>query len=292
MPFSDLIGNTPLIELSALRGYLELSAHLFAKAEFMNPTGSVKDRSALFMIRSALEKGVLSKDGTVVEISAGNSAISAAAVCAAFSLDCVIVLPDDTDKERINTIREYGAKIITVPGKEGRQGLESAAKSLFGRVKNAVLFDPFASDDNAEAHRQGTAQEILNELPQVDALVCGIGTGGTVTGCGEIIKRMNPECHIVGVEPAESPVISGGNPGTHGISGIGAGFVPEVLNTYILNEMLRVRTPDALEGRRILAQTEGILCGVSSGAALVAAVSVARRAEFSGKNIVLILPDR
>ncbi len=286
------IGGTPLIELASIKRAYSLNADVYAKAEYLNPTGSVKDRSALFMIRGALEKGIMSRDSTVIEVTAGNSAVSMAMVCACLKLTCVIVMPDDTPKARLDAVKAYGAKVLTTPAKSGQSGAEEAARKLRERIGNAVILNPFESEDNAEAHRKTTAAEILKAGVTVDYLVAGIGTGGTITGCAEVIKRHFPECSVIGVEPADSPVISGGFPGAHGITGIGAGFVPPILNTYIIDEIVKVRMPDALEARDFLARTEGIYCGVSSGAAAVAAIEVAKREEAKGKSVVCILPDR
>ena len=286
------IGGTPLIELAAIKRAYSLGANVYAKAEYLNPTGSLKDRSALFMIRGALEKQLIGRDSTVIEVTAGNSAVSMAMVCACVGLSCIIVMPDDTPKARLDAVRAYGARVLTTPAKSGQAAAEDAAQKLRERIGNAVILNPFESEDNVEAHRKTTAAEILKTGIDVDYLVAGIGTGGTITGCAEVIKRHFPECTVVGVEPADSPVLSGGFPGAHGITGIGAGFVPPILNTYILDEVFKVRMPDALEARDFLARTEGIYCGVSSGAAAVAALEIAKREEARGKNVVCILPDK
>ncbi|MBQ7624183.1 MAG: PLP-dependent cysteine synthase family protein [Clostridia bacterium] len=286
------IGNTPLIELRGIKAAFSLKADLYGKAEYLNPTGSVKDRSALFMIKGALEKGMIGRDFTVIEVTGGNSAVSMAMVCAALSLSCVIVMPDDTPKERIATVEAYGAKVLTTPARSGTEGAKEAAQKLKERLPRSAIFDPFESEDNAEAHRAGTAKELLKTGIQIDYIVAGIGTGGTITGCAEIIRRHYPDCAVIGVEPADSPVISGGFASPHGITGIGAGFIPPILNTYILDEVIKVRMPDALDAKRYLIEKEGICCGISSGAALVAAINVAQREEARGKNVVCILPDK
>lgn len=286
------VGNTPLIELSSLSKVFSLKATLYGKAEYLNPTGSVKDRSALYMIKGALEKGIIGRDSVIIEVTGGNSAVSMAMVCAALHLPCIIVMPDDTPKERIAAVEGYGAKVLATPAKSGMAAAKDTASRLKARLSSAVIFDPFESEDNVEAHRSGTAQEIIKTGLSADYLVAGIGTGGTITGCAETIRRHFPECRVIGVEPADSPVLSGGFPGSHGITGIGAGFVPSILNTYILDEVIKVRMPDALEAKRLLAEKEGICCGISSGAALVAAISVAQREDAEGKNVVCILPDK
>jgi len=286
------VGNTPLLQLRNLSRLFGTRGEIFAKAEFLNPTGSIKDRTALYMVKGALERGILGRDSTVIAATGGNSAVSLAMICANMQLNCVIVMPDDAPKARISTVRLYGARVMLIPAAYGTAGTKQAAEKLRAKIQNSVIFDFFDSEDNCDAHRDGTAKEILSSLDSVDVLVAGVGTGGTVTGCGEVIKRHFPECRVVAVEPSESPVLSGGSPSSHGITGIGAGTVPPLLNTYLLDEVIRVRTVDAFEMCRLMAKHEGILCGASSGAALAAAVNVAKRAEMRGKNVVCILPDR
>ena len=286
------IGNTPLIELKKISAAFSLKAALYAKAEYLNPTGSVKDRSALFMVQNALKRGLIGRDFTIIEVTGGASAVSMAMVCAALSLPCVIVMPDDTPRERICAVENFGAKVLTTPARAGAEGAKEAALKLKERLPRSVIFDPFESEDNVEAHRSGTAKERIKTGLEINYIVAGIGTGGTITGCAETIRRHYPECAVIGVEPADSPVISGGFPAPHGITGIGAGFIPPILNTYILDEVLKVRMPDALEAKRYLLEKEGICCGISSGAALVAAINVAGREEARGKNVICILPEK
>ena len=286
------VGNTPLLQLRHISRIFGCSGEIFGKAEFLNPTGSIKDRTALYMIKGALEKGILSRDSTVIAATGGNSAVSLAMICANMQLACVIVMPDDAPKSKISAVKLYGARVMLIPAAYGTVGIDQAAHQLRAKIQNSVIFDFFDSEDNCEAHRDGTAKEILSTLDSIDVLVAGVGTGGTITGCGEVIKRHFPECRVVAVEPSESPVLSGGNASSHGITGIGAGLTPPLLNTYLLDEVLRVRTGDALEMCRLVARHEGVLCGISSGAALAASVTVAKRPEMRGKNIVCILPDR
>ena len=286
------VGNTPLLQLRRISRVFGCQGEIFGKAEFLNPTGSVKDRTALYMVKGALERRLLSRDSTIIAATGGSSAVSLAMICANMQLACVIVMPDDVPKAKLSAVRLYGAKVMLTPAIFGASETKRAAEKLRANIPGSVIFDFFDSEDNAEAHREGTAKEILSSLDSVDVLVAGVGTGGTVTGCGEVIKRHFPECRVIAVEPSESPVLSGGNPSAHGITGIGAGVVPPLLNTYLLDEVIRVRTGDALEMCRLLAKHEGILCGISSGAALTAAITVARRADAKNKNIVCILPDR
>ena len=286
------VGSTPLLQLRRLSRIFGCCGEIFGKAEFLNPTGSVKDRTALYMVKGALERGVLGRDSTVIAATGGNSAVSLAMICANMQLACVIVMPDDAPSAKVSAVRLYGAKVMLIPSAYGTMGTKQAAEKLRAKIPNSVIFDFFDSEDNCDAHRDGTAKEILSSLDSVDMFVAGVGTGGTLTGCGEVIKRHFPECRVIAVEPSESPVLSGGYSASHGIVGIGAGIVPPLLNTYLLDEVIKVRTGDALEMCRLLAKHEGILCGISSGAALAAAVSVAKRPDAKNKNIVCILPDR
>ena len=286
------VGSTPLLQLRRISRIFGCCGEIFGKAEFLNPTGSVKDRTALYMVKGALERGVLGRDSTVIAATGGNSAVSLAMICANMQLACVIVMPDDAPNAKVSAVRLYGAKVMLIPSAYGAVGTKQAAEKLRAKIPNSVIFDFFDSEDNCDAHRDGTAKEILSSLDSVDMFVAGVGTGGTITGCGEVIKRHFPECRVIAVEPSESPVLSGGYSASHGITGIGAGMVPPLLNTYLLDEVIKVRTGDALEMCRLLAKHEGILCGISSGAALAAAVSVAKRADAKNKNIVCILPDR
>lgn len=288
---AEFIGDTPLFQLSRLSEAFDCRTSVYAKLESVNPSGSVKDRAALFMLRGAMGRGELKEGGTVIEATGGNGGVAIAMVCAALGLHAVIVLPDTVSVPRRELLRRYGAQIETVPADEGLAGCRNRARQLAAQLGNAYLPDQFRNEDNCLAHREGTAREILKALPQVDYFVAGVGTGGTITGCGEALKMHNPGCRLIAVEPMASPVLSGGFAGGHTLTGIGAGFVPEILNTYILDEVIRVRTPDAQSAAEKLAETEGLLCGPSSGAALWAALSVAQRPEAQGRTVVTLLPD-
>jgi Cysteine synthase len=288
---TEFIGNTPIFQLSRLSESYHCLTQIYAKLESVNPSGSVKDRAALCMLQGAMRRGELKPGGTVIEAAGGNGGIAIAMVCAALGLQAVIVLPDTTPTTRREHLRRYGARVETVPADDGLEGCRTRARRLAEQLGNAYLPDQFSNEDNSLAHRGGTAEEILKLLPQVDYFVAGVGTGGTITGCGEVLKMRCPSCRLIAVEPMASPVLSGGFAGGHALTGIGAGFVPEILNTYLLDEVIRVRTPDAMEAAERLARTEGLLCGPSSGAALCAAVSVAQRPEAKGCTVVTILPD-
>ena len=288
---AEFIGDTPIFELSRLSAAEGCVATVYAKLESGNLSGSVKDRAALFMLRGALQRGVLPPGGTVIGVTGGNGGLALAAVSAALGLRAVVVLPDTVPETRRAHLRAYGARVYTVPGDGGMAACQEKAKALAAQLGGAWLADQFENEDNCRAHREGTAEEILAALPRVDYFVAGVGTGGTVTGCGERLKMQNPACRLIAVEPMASPVLSGGFAGGHTLAGIGAGFIPEILNTYVLDEVIRVRTPDAHAAAESLARTEGLFCGPSSGAALWAALAVARRPEAAGKTVVTLLPD-
>lgn len=288
---AQLVGHTPLLRLHKLSTLYGCRTPLIAKLENCNPTGSVKDRAAFFMLCQALESGALKHGGTVIEATGGNSAISLCMACAALNLKAVIVMPDSVESQLQQLLRAYGGRVVLTPGKEGMAGAVEKAAQLLKTEKNAYMPKPFENEGGCDAHRDTTGPEILAELPQVDYFVAGVGTGATLTGCGEYIKSQCMDCRVIAVEPNDSPVLSGGFPSSHAIRGIGAGFVPEILNTLIIDEIVRVRTPDALELCRELCRTEGLLCGISSGAALAAAVDVACRPEAEGKTLVVVLPD-
>jgi cysteine synthase A len=283
---TDCIGNTPVLRLRRLSEYYGCGTDLLAKLEWFSPGGSVKDRAAAAMLQGALARGELTPGGTVIDASAGNAGLSLAMVCAAMGLQCIIVLPDTVPGLRQKHLRRYGAQVVTVPAETCASVVETLKKSHPG----AFVPDQFRNEDNGQAHHI-TGQELLRQVGEIDYLVAGVGSGGTITGCAEVIKMQCPDCRIIAVEPFASPVLSGGFPGGHPLAGIGPGFVPEVLNTYILDEVIRVKTPDSLHLMNQLAAQEGLLCGPSSGAALAAAVSVARRPEAQGKTVVTILPD-
>ncbi|ODU57758.1 MAG: hypothetical protein ABT01_01580 [Clostridium sp. SCN 57-10] len=288
---AELIGATPLLRLKRLEQAHGCRAALYGKLESYNPGGSLKDRAALFMLRDALSRGVLTEGMTVVEGSGGNAGVSMAMACAALGLKCVIVLPDNTPHERRALIAAFGARIEETPAAQGLARCAERAREL---CSASPCFQPcqFENDAACEAHRRTTAREILDALPGgIDCFVAGVGTGASLTGCGEVLKMHFPDCRVIAVEPVDSPVLSGGFPGGHVLQGIGAGFVPPILNTYIIDEVIRARTPDSFAMARECAAREGVLCGISSGAALSAAVSVAQRYENTGKTVVVLLPD-
>ena len=285
---TDLIGQTPLVRLR--RVVKPGMANVYVKVESFNPGGSIKDRIALGMIRDAEERGVLRSGGTIVEPTSGNTGIGLAMIAAARGYRLIVVMPDTMSIERRMLMAAYGAEFVLTPGAEGMNGAIKEAKHLIAENPDYFLPQQFENPANPEAHRRSTALELLEQLNEIDAFVAGIGTGGTITGVGEIIKARRPELKIIGVEPASSPVISGGKPGSHKIQGIGAGFVPEVLNKSILDELIQVSNENAYELTRRLAREEGLLVGISSGAAISAALQVAEQLG-EGKNVVVIAPD-
>lgn len=288
----ELIGNTPLVELSNYEKKHELGAQLFAKLEYFNPAGSVKDRAALFMIEDAEKNGILKPGATIIEPTSGNTGIGIASIAAVKGYRAILTMPETMSVERRNLLRAYGAEIVLTEGAQGMRGAISKAEELQKDISGSVILGQFDNPSNARAHKETTGPEIWNDTDgNVDIFVAGIGTGGTITGAGEYLKSQNPEVKIVAVEPAGSPVLSGGNPGPHGIQGIGAGFVPSILNTKIYDEIIPVENSDAYETGKEIAQTEGILVGISSAAAVWAAVQLAKRPENAGKRIVVILPD-
>ena len=285
---TDLIGQTPLVRLR--RVVKPGMANVFVKVESFNPGGSIKDRIALGMIRDAEERGALRSGGTIIEPTSGNTGIGLAMIAAARGYRLIVVMPDTMSVERRMLMAAYGAEFVLTPGAEGMNGAIKEAKRLVAENPDYFLPQQFENPANPEAHRRSTALELLDQLDGIDAFVAGIGTGGTITGVGEIIKARLPELKIIGVEPTSSPVISGGKPGPHKIQGIGAGFVPEVLNKSIIDELIQVSNESAYELTRRLAREEGLLVGISSGAAISAALQVAERLG-EGKNVVVIAPD-
>ncbi|WP_243349276.1 cysteine synthase A [Parabacteroides sp. FAFU027] len=289
---TELIGNTPLLELGNFAKSRNIEASIIAKLEYFNPAGSVKDRIGYAMIADAEAKGILKAGGTIVEPTSGNTGIGLAFVSAAKGYRLILTMPETMSVERRNLLKALGAELVLTPGAEGMKGAIRRAQELVETIPGAILPQQFENPANPEIHRKTTAVEILRDTDgEVDIFVAGIGTGGTITGVGEVLKQHNPNVRIVAVEPTDSPVLSGGNPGPHKIQGIGAGFVPGVLNTKIYDEIITVANDDAFETGRALAKTEGLLVGISSGAAVFAAQQLAQRPENKGKKIVVILPD-
>jgi len=287
---SNTIGCTPLIRLNALaKG---LPATILVKVEFRNPLGSVKDRIALSMIETAEKDGLINENTLIVEPTSGNTGIGLAFVCAEKGYKLTLTMPETMSLERRKLLKHLGAELILTPGGEGMKGAISKAREIVSNTSRAYMPDQFANPANPEIHRKTTAEEIwLDTEGSVDVLVAGVGTGGTITGVSEVLKARKPEFKSIAVEPADSPVLSGGSPGPHKIQGIGAGFVPQVLNTNIIDEIITVTNDQAFETARNMASMEGILCGISSGAAVWAALTAARNPENENKTIVTILPS-
>ena len=288
----QLIGHTPLLELTHIEETLGLKAKLLAKLELFNPAGSVKDRVALTMIQDAEASGALKPDSVIIEPTSGNTGIGLAAVAAARGYRMMVVMPDSMSMERRLLMTAYGAELVLTPGAQGMKGAIAKAEELAAEIPNSFIPGQFVNPSNPKAHRETTGPEIYNDTDgNVDIFVAGVGTGGTITGVGEYLKSRNSNLQVVAVEPSDSPVLSGGNPGPHKLQGIGAGFVPEVLNTGVYNEVFPVTTEEAYAAGRLMGRREGVLVGISSGAALHAAIAVAQRPENEGKTIVVLLPD-
>jgi cysteine synthase A len=282
------IGNTPLIDLSALPGW----GKLLAKGEFANPTGSAKDRAAWYMVKDAEKRGILAPGGTIIEPTSGNTGISLAAIARAKGYRAIIVMPDSMSAERQTRIKSYGAEIVLTPGKAGMAGAIRKAEELAKEIPGSFIPNQFENAANAIAHYETTGPEIWAQTAgKVEIFLAGVGTGGTITGTGRYLKEQNPAVQVVAVEPADSPLLSSGTAGPHGIQGIGANFVPSVLDTEVYDSVIPVTTEQAYEAGRMLGRREGVLVGISSGAALWAALELARRPENAGKNIVVLLPD-
>ena len=279
----QLIGNTPLLQLTRTEQNLQLNANILAKLEYLNPAGSVKDRVAKAMLDEAEATGTITKGATIIEPTSGNTGIGLAAVAATRGYKTIIVMPDTMSEERRKLMKAYGAELVLTDGAKGMQGSIEKAEQLAKEIPNSFIPGQFTNPANPKAHKETTGPEIYKDTQgKVDVFVAGLGTGGTITGVGEYLKEQNPNIQIVGVEPAEQP---------NQIQGIGAGFIPEVLNTEIYDELIKVTNQDAMDTMRLLAKTEGILVGISSGAAAYAAIQLAKRPENKDKNIVVLLPD-
>ena len=288
----ELIGRTPLLELTHLEKELALSARILAKLEYFNPAGSVKDRVARAMIDDAQSRGLLAPGATIIEPTSGNTGIGLSAVAAARGYRMVVVMPDSMSVERRQLMKAYGAELVLTPGAKGMKGAIEKAEELRKEIPGSFVAGQFTNEANPRAHYETTGPEIYRDTDgAVDIFVAGVGTGGTVTGVGRYLKEKNPAVRVVAVEPASSPVLSGGAAGPHKIQGIGAGFVPAVLDTKIYDEIIPVENEDALAAGRLIGKKEGVLVGISSGAALHAALVLARRPENAGKNIVVLFPD-
>ena len=290
--FLDLVGNTPLVRVNNLIKKDELKADVLAKLEYFNPAGSVKDRIAKEMIQDALEKGLINENTTLIEPTSGNTGIGLSAVATALNLKIIITMPETMSVERRNLMKAYGAELVLTPGSEGMKGAIAKAKELASQIENSFIPGQFENPANPTAHYKTTGPEIYEQTEgKVDIFVAGVGTGGTISGIGKYLKEKNPEVKVVAVEPASSPVLSTGKGGAHKIQGIGAGFVPETLDTKIYDEIITVENEDAFATGKEMAKTEGSLVGISSGAALYAAKELAKREENAGKTIVVLLPD-
>ena len=289
----ELIGGTPILKLNRYTEKAGIKdATILAKLEYLNPAGSVKDRIALAMIEDAEKKGLLKPGATIIEPTSGNTGIGLAAVAAAKGYHAILTLPDTMSIERRNLLKAYGAELVLTEGAKGMKGAIAKAEELKESISGSIVLGQFVNPANPQVHRETTGPEIWEQTDgKVDIFVAGVGTGGTVTGVGEYLKSKNPDVKVVAVEPATSPVLSKGTPGPHKIQGIGAGFVPEVLDTNIYDEIIKVENEDAFETGRYLAAEEAILAGISSGAALYAAIQLAKREENKGKTIVVLLPD-
>lgn len=288
----ELIGHTPLIEAKRLEKKENLKARLLIKIEYLNPSGSVKDRAALYMIKDAEERGLLKEGSTIIEPTSGNTGIGLAAIAAVKGYRIILTMPETMSVERRNILKAYGAEVVLTEGAKGMAGAIAKAEELSKEIPGSFIPGQFDNPANPKAHVETTGPEIWEDTDgEIDVFVAGAGTGGTVTGVGEYLKEKKADIKIIAVEPAGSPVLSGGQAGPHGLQGIGAGFVPKILNTEIYDEVLTVENDEAYKASRLLTKTEGILTGISSGAALHAGMILAKRPENAGKTIVVLLPD-
>lgn len=288
---TELVGQTPVLRLGRLSRAHDCRTPILAKLELLSPGGSMKDRAVLSILRGAMSRGALAPGGHVLDATAGGLGISLAALCAAMGLRCTLVMPDSVSPLWKKRLEAYGAKIVLTPAAQGSAGCQEALAQLRREDPAAFVPDIFSNDDAPQAHREGTGPELLRQVGNIDYFVAGVGSGSSLTGCAESIRMQCPDCRIIAVEPFASPVLSGGFPGSHPLAGIGPGFIPDNLNLYILDEVIRVKTPDSLALMRELAEKDGLLCGPSSGAALAAAILVAQRPEAEGKTVVTLLPD-
>lgn len=287
-----LIGKTPMLALNNIKNKLELYGNIIAKLEYLNPCGSIKDRAAKYMIDAAIKDGKLSFGGTVIEATSGNTGIGLSGACASMGYKAVIVMPDNMSVERINIIKALGGEVILTEASLGMGGAIKKAEEIHKNTPNSIIAGQFDNVANVEAHYKTTGVEIYEDMcGDIDFLVCGVGTGGTVTGTGKYLKEQNPKIKVIGVEPASSPYLSRGNSGIHKIQGIGAGFVPSILDVKLLDEIICVSDNDAVKYAQYLSRCEGVMCGISSGAALCAAIELAKKKENKDKNIVVIFPD-
>ncbi len=289
---TELIGNTPLVEAVNIEKHLNLNAKILLKMEYLNPAGSVKDRIAKFMIEDAEEKGLLKPDSIIIEPTSGNTGIGLASIAASKGYRIILTMPETMSVERRNILKAYGAEIVLTDGAKGMAGAIEKAEELAKAYTNSFIPGQFSNPANPEMHRKTTGPEIWKDTDgQADIFIAGVGTGGTITGTGEYLKSKNPDVKVIAVEPADSPVLSKGKAGPHKIQGIGAGFVPAILNTDIIDEIIPVENEDAFSASKIIAKMEGVLVGISSGAALHAAIETARKPENKDKIIVVVLPD-